>query len=204
VVAVDYRLAPEHPHPAAVEDAWTATAWAAGRFAPLAVGGDSAGGHLAAVVARRARDRGLTLRAQVLLYPVTDRGCDTPSFREHADGTNLTAETMRWYWAQYLPDASQANDPEVSPLRAPDLEGLPPALVVTAGHDPLRDEGEAYARRLEEAGVPVIPSWYEGQIHGFLRLPAQIPRAWEAIDEVASSVWAALAGPGRGGPPPVP
>jgi acetyl esterase len=191
-VAVGYRLAPEHPHPAAVDDAWTATAWAAERFAPLGVGGDSAGGHLAAVVARRARDRGLELALQVLLYPVTDHGCDTPSFRAHGTGTNLTAETMRWFWAQYLPDATLADDPEVSPLRAADLEGLAPALVVTAEYDPLCDEGEAYARRLREAGVPVTLSRYEGQIHGFLRMPAQIRRGREGLDEVARAVRAAL------------
>lgn len=188
VVAADYRLAPEHPHPAAVEDAWTATRWAAGRFERLAVGGDSAGGHLAAVVALRARAGGPALALQLLLYPIADHGFDTPSYREHGTGTNLTEATMRWFWRLYLPDESLADDPEVSPLRAPDLAGAAPAFVVTAGHDPLRDEGEAYARRLADAGVPVTLRRYENQIHGFLRMPAVIDRARDGIDDVAAAL----------------
>ena len=198
VVAVDYRRAPEHPYPAAVEDAWTATAWAAERFGPLAVGGDSAGAQLAAVTALRARDRGLPLALQVLLYPVTDFNFDTPSYREHGTGTNLTEATMRWFWSQWLPDAAAGAEPEASPLRAPELAGVAPALVLTAEYDPLRDEGEAYARRLEEAGVPVVLRRYAGQIHGFVRMPAVFDRAREAIDEVAASLRSALlAAPAR-------
>lgn len=192
VVAADYRLAPEHAHPAAVEDAWTATGWAAERFGRVAVGGDSAGGHLAAVVALRARSRGPALALQLLLYPITDHGFDTPSYREHGTGTNLTEATMRWFWALYLPDEALAGDADVSPLRAPDLAGVAPAFVLTAGHDPLRDEGEAYARRLADAGVPVTLRPYEDQIHGFLRMPAVIDRARDGIDEVASALASAL------------
>jgi acetyl esterase len=191
LVSVDYRLAPEHPYPAAVEDAWTATLWASRRFAGLAIGGDSAGGHLAAVVAVRARDRGLPLALQALVYPATDGGLDTPSFREHADVPNLTREVMHWFWDQFCPVERRA-EPEASVLRALDLRGVAPAFVLTAEYDVLRDEGEAYARRLLDAGVPVMLTRYEGQIHGFLRMPAVIERAREAIDQVAESVRTAL------------
>jgi acetyl esterase len=191
LVSVDYRLAPEHPYPAAVEDAWTATLWASRRFAGLAIGGDSAGGHLAAVVAVRARDRGLPLALQALVYPATDAGLDTPSFREHADVPNLTREVMHWFWDQFCPVERRA-EPEASVLRALDLRGVAPAFVLTAEYDVLRDEGEAYARRLLDAGVPVMLTRYEGQIHGFLRMPAVIERAREAIDQVAESVRTAL------------
>jgi acetyl esterase len=192
VVSVDYRLAPEHRFPAAVEDAWTATTWAAQRFPRLAVGGDSAGGTLSAVTALRARDRDLPLALQVLVYPVTDFAFDTPSYREHGTSLNLTEETMRWFWEQYLPENEDGADPEVSPLRAPDLAGVAPALVVTAEFDPLCDEAEAYAARLERAGVPVVLSRYDGQVHGFLRMPAVLDRARGGIDEVAAAVRAAL------------
>jgi acetyl esterase len=191
LVSVDYRLAPEHPYPAAVEDAWTATLWASRRFAGLAIGGDSAGGHLAAVVAVRARDRGLVLALQALVYPATDGGLDTPSFREHADVPNLTREVMHWFWDQFCPVERRA-EPEASVLRALDLRGVAPAFVLTAEYDVLRDEGEAYARRLLDAGVPAMLTRYEGQIHGFLRMPAVIERAREAIDQVAESVRTAL------------
>jgi acetyl esterase len=194
VVAADYRLAPEDPYPAAVEDAWTATLWASRRFPALAVGGDSAGGHLAAVTSLRARDRSVPLALQVLVYPATDAGCDTPSYAEHAGVPNLTAEAMRWFWQQFCPDERRA-EPEASVLRARDLRGVAPALVVTAEYDVLRDEGEAYARRLRDEGVHVTLTRYDGQIHGFLRMPAAIERANEAIDEVAESVRTALAVP---------
>jgi acetyl esterase len=192
LVAVDYRLAPEHRFPAALEDAWTATQWAAQRFPRLAVGGDSAGGTLAAVVALRARDRGLPLALQVLVYAATDFSFDTDSYREHGTGTNLTEEGMRWFWAQYLPDDAAGADPEASPLRAGDLAGVAPALVITAEYDPLRDEAEAYAARLEAVGVPVVLTRYDGLVHGFLRMPAVIDRATNGIDEVAGAVRAAL------------
>jgi acetyl esterase/lipase len=189
VISVDYRLAPEHPHPAAVEDAWTATEWAAKRWSPLAVAGDSAGGHLAAVTALRARDEGLQLSQQVLVYPVTDFDFETPSYLEHGVDTTLTTTTMRWYWDNYVPDEHARR--EASPLRAPDLVGVAPALVITAECDPLRDEGEDYARRLEEAGVSVVLSRYEGQMHGFFCMPGVIDAGRDAIDEVSGVLRAA-------------
>jgi acetyl esterase len=192
VVNVGYRLGPEHRYPAAVEDAWTATAWAVERFGRVAVGGDSAGGQLAAVIALRARDRGLPLALQVLVVPTTDYSFDRASHRENAEGYGLSVETMRWFWANYLPDWASADDPEVSPLRAPDLGGVCPALVITAEYDPLRDEGELYARRLADAGVPVAHSRYDGQIHGFFRMPGVTDRSNDAIGEVATAVRAAL------------
>lgn len=189
IISVDYRLAPEHPHPAAVEDAWTATQWAAERWSPLATAGDSAGGYLAAVTALRARDEGLRLAQQVLVYPVTDCDFGTPSYREHGVDTTLTTTTMRWYWDNYLPDERARG--EASPLRAPDVGGVAPALVVVAECDPLCDEGEAYARRLEEAGVPTVLSRYEGQMHGFFCMPDVIDAGRDAIDEVAGVLRAA-------------
>jgi len=194
VIAADYRLAPEDPYPAAVEDAWAATLWASRRFPGLAVGGDSAGGHLSAVTALRARDRSLPLALQVLVYPVTDAGCDTPSYEEHAEVPNLTVEAMGWFWQQFCPDGRRA-EPEASVLRARSLRRVAPAVILTAEYDVLRDEGEAYARRLVDAGVPVTLTRYDGQIHGFLRMPAAIERANEAIDQVAESVRTALAVP---------
>lgn len=202
VVAVDYRLAPEHRFPAAVEDAWTATAWVAEHAASLgadpariAVGGDSAGGTLAAAVALRARDRGLRLSLQLLVYPVCDAACDTPSYRDCAEGYGLTAAAMRWYWQQYLGPDGDPADPEASPLRARELAGAAPALVLTAEHDPLRDEGEAYAARLREAGVPVTLVRYDGLIHGFYRMPAAIGRARDALSASAAALRVAFRGP---------
>ena len=198
VVSVDYRLAPEHPYPAALEDAWAATLWAAehaeeigGRPGALAVGGDSAGGNLSAVVALRARDRDLPLALQLLVYPVCDADLETGSYRAYAEGYWLTKAGMAWFWDQYLPEGDRFQ-PEASPLRAADLAGVPSALVITAEFDPLRDEGEAYARRLAEAGVPVTLSRYDGQIHGFFRLPAMIDRAWDALDEAAAGLRASF------------
>ena len=203
VVSVDYRLAPEHPFPAAVDDAVAAVSWLAEPSNAealgidperLAVGGDSAGGNLAAVVALRARDRGgPALAFQLLLYPVVDYDLDTPSYREHADGYLLTRAAMAWYWDQYVPDPARRADPDASPLRGPDLSGLPPALVVTAGFDVLRDEGEAYARRLEEAGVPIRVAHYPGMIHGFLRRHALFDQGKVALGEIADALKTALA-----------
>jgi acetyl esterase len=192
VVSVDYRLAPEHVHPAAVEEAWTATRWAVDRFGQVAVGGDSAGAHLATVAARRARDAGLPLALQALVVPVTDCAFDTPSYRERGEGYGLTARGMRWFWSTYLPGLAGADDSDVSPLRAPDLAGVAPALVLTAGYDPLRDEGEAYAERLRAAGVQVEHTRYEGAIHGFLRMRAVTGLSSAAIDQVAAAVRRAL------------
>jgi acetyl esterase len=200
VISVDYRLAPEHPFPAALEDAEAATSWVAGNARELgldperiAVGGDSAGGNLAAVVARRFRDKGgPALAAQLLIYPATDADFDTPSYLENADGYFLTRSAMIWYWDQYVPDPSRRADPDAAPLRAPSLAGLPPAVVMTAEYDPLRDEGEAYARRLADAGVPVRRLHYDGMIHGFLRRHHLLSRGKTALAEVGQALRATL------------
>ena len=200
VVSVDYRLAPEHPFPAAVEDARAAVAWAHANAASLggdperlAVAGDSAGGNLAAVACLAARDgAGPPIAFQALVYPVTDAGQDTPSYREHGEGKFLTAAHMRWYWEQYLDDPSDADHPYASPLRAPDLSGLPPAFVLTAECDPLRDEGEAYAARLAEAGVPVEVHRIEGAFHGIFGLDHVLPAAVEARRLTTGALRAAL------------
>jgi acetyl esterase len=183
VAAVGYRLAPEHRFPAAVEDCWTVTRWAFGEARAVAVAGDSAGGNLAAVMALRARDAGLPLLGQALVYPVTDWQFDTASYADKADGYGLTLPAMRWYWDHYLGRAD-GRHPEASPLRAESLAGLAPALVVVCEFDPLRDEGVAYAERLQEAGVPVRLSEYEGMIHGFVRMPALIDRSQDLLHEL--------------------
>jgi acetyl esterase len=199
VCSIDYRMAPEHRFPAAVEDAWAATRWLAehpdevgGRPGALAVGGDSAGGNLAAVCALKARDEGLPLGLQLLVYPVLDADLDTPSYREFADGYYLTAHSMRWFWGHYMPDGDRFQ-PDASPLRADDVSGVAPGLVITAGFDPLLDEGEAYAQRLERAGVPVTLSRYDGMIHGFFRMPAVIEKANDALAEASGALRAAFA-----------
>lgn len=176
VVSVEYRLAPEHKFPAGVEDCYAATRWVAGHAAELggdearlAVGGSSAGGNLAAVVALMARDRGgPELVFQLLMYPVTSSGCDTVSCRECGEGYMLTKEALLWNWSLYVRDEAEGRHPYASPLRANSLEGLPPALVITAEYDPLRDEGEAYALRLKEAGVPATCKRFDGLLHGGL------------------------------------
>lgn len=201
VVSVDYRLAPEHRFPAAVEDAWAATAWVAqharsigGDPSRIAVGGDSAGGTLSAVAALRARDHGLALRLQLLVYPATDRDFETPSYREFADGYGLTRDGMRWYWEHYLGPDGDATSPEASPLRAGDLAGVAPACVLTVEFDPLRDEGEAFAERLRAAGVPVESRRIAGLIHGVYRMPGTIPRAGELLDVSAGALRNAFGG----------
>lgn len=153
----------------------------------LAVGGDSAGGTLAAVAALRAPVADLGIRLQVLLYPVTDCDLDSASYRSFDTGLNLTRDRMAWYWSLYLAGAD-GTQPEASPLRAPDLRGLAPALVQTAEYDPLLDDGEAYARRLAEAGVAVTLTRYDGQIHGFARMPALASRADDALDEIVRAL----------------
>ena len=185
VVAVDYRLAPEHPHPAALEDAWTATTWASHELGPIAVGGDSAGGHLTAVVALRARDRGLPLRLQALVVPVTDYAFETASYAEHGTGCGLERTTMEWFWRLYVADRADAADREVSPLRAPDVSATAPAFVVTAEYDPLRDEGEAYAAKLRAAGVPLHVAGFKTLPHGYANFTHLLPAARSAIDRTA-------------------
>jgi len=179
VASVDYRLAPEHPFPAAFDDAEAAVRGVAahagewgGDITRLAVGGESAGGNLAVVVAIRLRDTaGPPLVAQLLVCPVMDyHDPGTPSYTAYGDGYFLTRTIMEWFWGNYLPDGVSPTDPRVSPLHAPDLAGLPPALVVTAEYDPLRDEGEAYAARLRAVGVPTLLRRYPGTIHCFLSM----------------------------------
>lgn len=201
VVAVDYRLAPEHRFPVALDDSASALEWLARNASELnidsnrlAVGGDSAGGNLATVVALMARERGgPALVHQVLIYPVTDHDLSTPSYVENATGYVLTREGMRWFWRHYLAGEAQGREPYASPLRAPSLAGLPPALVITAEHDPLRDEGEAYATRLRDAGVPVTPTRYTGMFHGFVRMTRLLDKARTALDEIAGSLHKAFA-----------
>ena len=192
VVSVDYRLAPEHKFPAGTEDCLHATRWAAAHAAELgadpariAVGGDSAGATMAAVTAIRVRDEGgPALCGQLLLYPVTDYHTPgTPSYEENAEGYGLTRDTMKWFWAHYLNDASEGAHPHASPLRAADLSGLPPALVITAEYDPLRDEGEFYAEKLRTAGVPAALSRYDGVNHGFMFWAGIVDRAGAAMNE---------------------
>jgi acetyl esterase len=200
VVSVGYRLAPEHRWPAAAEDAYAATLWASRNAAALggaqhrlAVAGDSAGGNLAAVVALGARDRGdPAIAFQLLVNPVLDAAGDTDSWREYAEGFQLTAAGMRWYWDHYLGGAD-GMAPDASPLRAAFVGGLPPALVVGAEHDILRDEGEAYAARLREAGVEAAATRYPGMVHGFVRWRAVTPAADDALQEAAAALRSALA-----------
>jgi acetyl esterase len=199
VLSVEYRLAPEHPYPAAVDDALAAVRWAAseavarvgGDPARVAVAGDSAGGNLAAVVARRLRDD-VDLRLQALVYPVTDAGVNTPSYGEFGDRFGLTALTMKRFWDVYL-DGADGSDPDASPLRDPDLAGVAPAWVMTADHDVLRDEGEAYAAALEGDGVPVELRRWPGTIHGFIRWQETGKTARDGVDALAAALRAALA-----------
>lgn len=178
VVSVGYRLAPEHRWPTAAEDLYAATRWAVEHAADfgadrsrVVVGGDSAGGNLAAVTTLMARDRGgPDLAAQLLLYPVIAADFDTDSYRLFGRGFYNPRPALQWYWDQYVPAASDRQNPYASPLHG-DLRGLPPAVVVLAGHDPLRDEGIDYADALEAAGVPVTRRPFEGGIHGFMTMP---------------------------------
>ncbi len=196
VVAVDYRLAPEHKFPRAVEDCYAATQWVAAHANELridprrtAVGGDSAGGNLAAAVCLMARDRGEPrLGFQLLVYPVMDHNFDTASYHEYASGFSLTREAMKYYWDQYLSAKEDGQNPYASPLRAGDLRGVPPALVVIAEYDPLRDEGRAYAQRLREAGVPVTLRHCETMLHGFLTMTDRIDAARRIRQEIAQTV----------------
>jgi acetyl esterase len=197
-VSVEYRLAPEHPYPAALDDCIAALEWTAanaagigGDASRIAIGGDSAGGNLAAAVALRNRDEsGPAVAFQLLVYPVTDVACATPSMTENATGYMLTADSMRWMWATYLGGATA--DHYASPASAPDLSGLPPALVITAEFDPLRDEGEAYAAALQAAGVPVEVVRFDGQIHGFFSMHGLAPQSKVALDLAASALRRAL------------
>jgi acetyl esterase len=198
VAAVDYRLSPEHRFPAALDDSLAAIRWLAahaeelgGDGGRLAVAGDSAGGNLAAVAARRLRGE-LSLRAQILVYPVTDAHFETASYRAFGEGHGLSSASMRRFWRLYL-DGADPRHPDASPLRAEDLAGLPPAYVITAEEDVLRDEGEAYAHALSAAGVPTELVRWPGTIHGFFRWLAVAPAAREAVETVGARLRGALA-----------
>ena len=202
VASVDYRLAPEHKFPAAPEDCYAATKWVAEHVreikadpARIAVGGDSAGGNLAAAVALMARDRGgPELCYQLMIYGETDYpDPGTASYEIYADGYGLSRESMLWFWEQYLERPEDGAHPYASPLRATDLSGLAPALIITAEYDPVRDEAEHYARRLQEAGVPVRLSRYEGMIHGFFRMFALFEQSRRALEEVSAALRGAFA-----------
>jgi acetyl esterase len=194
VISVDYRLAPEHKFPAAVEDAVTATQWIADNAgalsidaARLSVGGDSAGGNLAAVVAISARDgNGPALAAQVLIYPATDFAMAHPSHSEPETSVLLTHSVIRWFRDHYLTGAADIHDWRASPAKAETLVGLPPAYVLTAGADPLRDEGDDYARRLQEAGVPVTHRSFPGQFHGFFTMGKLLQQANVAATDIGA------------------
>ena len=200
VVSVDYRLAPEHKFPAAVEDCWAAVQWVADHAAELggdparvAVAGDSAGGNLAAVCAIKAREAGgPALALQLLIYPTTDATGSFPSIQENGKGYFLTEETMRWFQDNYLSPDDDRRHPDASPYFVEDLSRLAPAFVVTAEYDPLRDEGEAYAKRLGEAGVPTKVKRYDGMIHAFFQLDAAIPAAADAITDSIEALRQAL------------
>ncbi|RRJ30261.1 alpha/beta hydrolase [Halocatena pleomorpha] len=194
VVSVEYRLAPEHPWPAALEDCYAATRWLsrnADRFGGdstrLAVAGDSAGGNLSATVSLLARERGMIdINCQILLYPSTASFEPMDSRAANASGYFLTAEDLVWFVGHYIEDSFDAHNPLAFPLQARDLSELPPAFVLTCGFDPLRDEGIAYADRLRDAGVDVEHTNYESMIHGFLTMEGIVDRAREGIDEVAT------------------
>jgi acetyl esterase len=201
VVSVDYRLAPEHKFPAAPEDCYAATKWTAlnaasfnGDPSRIAVGGDSAGGNLAAAVAQMAADRGAPgLVYQLLIYPVTNYALDTPSYRENGEGYLLTKDSMQWFWKHYLASDEDGKNPYASPMQAREVRRVAPAFVITAEFDPLRDEGEAYADRLKKEGVPVECKRYNGAIHGFFNLGHIIDQGKEVVADSAAKLKAAFA-----------
>jgi acetyl esterase len=194
-VSVDYRLAPEHKFPAAVEDCYAATFWAAeharelgGDPSRLAVGGDSAGGNLSAVIAILARDRRRpAIKFQLLIYPATDAALDTYSHKTFTDYF-LTDEAVRYLWGCYLRDDADKKDPLASPALARNHQGLPPALIITAEFDPLRDEGEAYGEKLCKAGVPVTVTRYDGMIHGFFTMAGVLDQGMKAVEQASEAL----------------
>ena len=201
VVSVDYRLAPEAKFPLPFNDCYAATEWIVQNAASLnvdparlAVGGDSAGGNLAAAVCLRAKEQGgLDVAFQLLVYPVTSVAYGTCSYVQNANGYLLTMAAMKWFWNHYLSSEADAANPYAAPMAAKDLSGLPPALVITAEFDPLRDEGEAYAQRLQAAGVAATATRYDGMIHGFFGMSAVMDQGKKAISEASSALKAAFA-----------
>jgi acetyl esterase len=196
VVLVDYRLAPEYRFPTAVDDSWAALRWAdeyraelAGGPVPLIVAGDSAGGNLSAIMTLRARAAGgPPVALQVLVYPVTDCDLESTSYRDPANQLMLSRESMAWFWDHYAPDPEARLHPDASPLRSASFAGLPPAVILTAEHDVLRDEGELYATRLVKAGVPVRHRRFAGQMHGFFTMVDALPGAVAGLDYVAAAI----------------
>jgi acetyl esterase len=210
IACAGYRLAPEYRYPNAVEDAWSALRWAAGLAAgnaggpvPLIVAGEGAGGNLAAVVARRSAEQAdPAILLQVLICPVTDSDTDGLSYTDPANQLLLDRESMIWFWDQYAPDPQARAHPDASPLQAMFLTGVPPAVIVTAEHDVLRDEGELYAMRLIQAGVPVAHRRFAGQLHGFLGLTGVLPGSAEGLAFVGDQIARALAGADAAVSPP--
>jgi acetyl esterase/lipase len=195
VYSVDYRMGPEHPFPAAVEDCWSATRFVAGRHRQVAVGGDSAGGNLAAVVALLARDAGgPEIAYQLLIYPATDQRLGHPSIRRNGEGYLLTLKAMEYFQSKYLPDRKDLEDWRASPLLAKSLANLPPACVITAGYDPLVDEGRAYAERLAKEGADVAYREYPDMVHGFILFGGVVDTANEAVHECCEKLKNAFAG----------
>ncbi|HTO41250.1 MAG TPA: alpha/beta hydrolase [Rhizomicrobium sp.] len=200
VIAVDYRRAPENPFPAAIDDAFAALTWIEDNAAQLgvdpnrvAVGGDSAGAGLAAVVSQMAKDMAAPkVGFQLLMFPVTHVGGDTSSLHDFAQGYFLETPTLQWFYDCYVPNAQDRNDPRVSPLLAEDLSGLPGAYVMLAGHDPLHDEGQLYADKLRAGGVAVTVADYPDLVHDFIYMQAVLPQAHEAVAAAAKAVSAAL------------
>jgi acetyl esterase len=191
VLAVGYRLAPEHPFPAGFDDVWAAVEWSAARFGRVGVAGDSSGGNLAAAAALKARDRGIPIAVQVLIYPVLESHMNTPfkrafrtryaSFLDQPEFGAVTFDRISYIWDTYLPDLSWRDCPYVSPLRASSLRGVAPAVIITAEHDILRREAEQYAQRLRDEGVKVAHRNYEGQVHGFFQMRGVMSDAQDAI-----------------------
>ncbi|MBM4406544.1 MAG: alpha/beta hydrolase [Chloroflexi bacterium] len=196
VVSVDYRLAPEHKFPIPFDDCYAAMVWVAEHSrelgvdgARIAVGGDSSGGNLAAAVALKARDAGgPKLAFQLLIYPALDRNLETASYRQNASGYLLTRETMAVNWALYLGSEADAKNPYACPIQAKDLRGLPPALIITAEYDPLRDDGDIYAKRLRAADVPVAYTCYEGMIHAFFSYSEVLAEAKQALAQAGEAL----------------
>lgn len=200
-ISVDYRLAPEAKFPGPAEDCYSASVWAAqnavsinGDANRIAVGGDSAGGNLAAATALMARDRGTPkLTFQLLVYPVTAPNFETQSYTDNAEGYLLSKASMEWYWEQYISDSTDNTNPYAAPLSASDVSNLPPALVITAEYDPLRDEGEAYGQRLQGAGVPTTCTRYPGMIHGFFGMSGALDKGSQAVAEASTALKQAFA-----------